>query len=104
MTDSPVPECCLALGALEVYAGDECAGLRVAGWKSTKKLHSVFLLTAEILYTSIYSCILKCNSSSAFIIVAVNRNKVFLLLSFSTHSLHVTARAGHLQVNIFLRS
>jgi hypothetical protein len=36
--------------------------------------------------------------------VAVNRNKAFLLLSPSTHSLHVSARAGHLQVNIYFLS
>jgi hypothetical protein len=35
------------------------------------------------------------------IIVAVNRNKVFLF-SHSTHSLHVSARANHLQVNIIV--
>jgi hypothetical protein len=33
--------------------------------------------------------------------VAVNRDKVFLLLSPTTHSLHVSARAGHLQVIFF---
>jgi hypothetical protein len=62
MTDSPDLEYCLTLGAIEVYAGDECAGLRVAGWKRTKKLRSVFLLAVENLHTSIYSCsLLKCN-------------------------------------------
>jgi hypothetical protein len=28
----------------------------------------------------------------------------FLLLSLSTHSLHVSARAGHLQMNIFFEA
>jgi hypothetical protein len=39
-----------------------------------------------------------------FIIVAVSRKKVFLLLSPSTHSLHVSAHAGHLQVNIIFEA
>jgi hypothetical protein len=36
--------------------------------------------------------------------VAVNRNKVVLSLSPSTHSQHVSSRAGHLQVNIFFEA
>jgi hypothetical protein len=60
----------------------------------------LLILVILRLYSPVQKHYTDCSSVKGddFIMVAVNRNEVFYFLYFA-HSLHVSASAGHLQVN-----